>query len=423
MAAAAAMFLQGCFGAGGGSSAPPPNNVVVAAKDSRVVVTWDMVSGVQYWVWKAAGTVGVTPQTCSSMPLCSTAVNVSSPATISGLVNGQPYSFTINGRINGGPGGQGSPAVTVTPRMAGATWLAGNALAANLRGVAYGTLNGVGTFVAAGDSGLSYSGTVNPSTGGITWTQLTGATTSPLNAVNYDSTHAKYFGVGAGGVIVALTPATSNTNWSLLTSPTPNALYALANNTTGFTVATGATGTIITSGDGATWADHTATSGTTQNLYGVTYGYDSTNARNVFVAVGAAGTVIYSVDGVTWSAATSVTSNDLKSVSYGLAAGVFVAVGANGTVLTSPNGITWTAQPSTTIPATALLNSVTFSVGRRFVAVANDGNIFYSEYGSAGTIWTQVTPQPTLSPLYAITTGALFDYAAVGSAGLNLYSD
>ncbi|HLY96080.1 MAG TPA: hypothetical protein VKO66_02625, partial [Sideroxyarcus sp.] len=229
----------------------------------------------------------------------------------------------------------------------------------------------------------------------------------------------------AAGTLIALTPASLATTWSSLTSPTPNALYALANNTTGFTVATGASGTIVTTGDGTTWVDHTATSGTTQNLYGVAYGYDSTNARNVFVAVGAAGTVIYSVDGVTWSAATPVTSNDLKSVSYGLAAGVFVAVGANGTVLTSPNGITWTVQPaaSTTIPATTLLNSVTFSVGRRFVAVANDGNIFYSEYSSAGTIWTQVTPRPTLSPLYAITTGALFDYSAVGLAGLNLYSD
>src|SRR5512146_65556 len=195
MAAAAAMFLQGCFGAGGGSSAPPPNNVVVAAKDSRVVVTWDMVSGVQYWVWKAAGTVGITPQTCSSMPLCSTAVNVSSPATISGLVNGQPYSFTINGRINGGPGGQGSPAVSATPRMAGAPWSTGTALVINnLRGVAYGAM-----FVTVGDGGVSYSGTVNPSTGGITWTALTSGTTQNLNAVNYDNAHSKYLGVGAAG--------------------------------------------------------------------------------------------------------------------------------------------------------------------------------------------------------------------------------
>lgn len=419
MAAAAAMFLQGCFGAGGGSSAAPPTNVVVAAKDSRVVVTWDMVPGVQYWVWKAAGTVGVTPQTCSSMPLCTTAVNVSSPATISGLVNGQAYSFTINGRISGGPGGQGSPAVSATPRLAGATWSTGTALGSNnLRGVAYGAM-----FVAVGDGGASYSGTVNPSTGGITWTALNSGTTLNLNAVNYDSTHSKYLGVGAAGTLIALTPASSATAWAPLTSVTSQPLYALANNGTGFTVATGANGTIITSGDGTSWADHTSTSGTTRNLYGVAYGYDSTNARNVFVAVGAAGTVVYSVDGVTWSAATSATPNDLKSVTYGSAAGVFVAVGTNGTVLTSPNGITWTAQPSTTIPATTLLNSVTFSVGRRFVAVADDGNIFYSEYSSAGTIWTQVTPQPTSSPLYAITTGGLYDYSAVGSSGLNLYSD
>ncbi len=421
-AAAVALILEGCLGSGG-SSALPPNNVVATAKDSRIVVTWDMVPGVQYWVWKAAGTT-VTPQTCSSLSYCTTLVNVSSPATISGttVFNGQQYAISINSRISGGPGGQGSPAVTATPRMAGGTWTAGNALGANLRGVAYGTLNGVGTFVAVGDGGLSYSGTVNTSTGGITWTQLNNATSSGLNAVTYDATHAKYLGVGVGGTIVALTPATSNTTWSQQTSPTANPLYAIATSSTGFIVATGAAGTIITTGtgNGTDWVLQTPS--TSNALYGVTYGYDSVNARNIFVAVGAAGTVLYSVDGVAWTAATPVTLNDLKSVTYGAAAGVFLAVGANGTVLTSSDGVNW-ATKTTSIPSTTVLNSVTFSVGRRFVAVGNDGNIFYSEYTSAGSTWTQITPSVTISPIYAVATGGLFDYSAVGAAGLNLYSD
>ncbi len=430
MAALAAISLGGCFGSGG-SSAAPPNNVAVAAKDGRVVVTWDMQPGVQYWIWKAAGT-GVTPKTCSSLPQCTTSINVTSPATISGLSNGVTYSFTINSRINNGPGGDGSPAKSATPRLAGDTWRAGNVMGTNMRGVAYGTLNGVGTFVAVGDSGLSYSGTLNSSIDGITWAPLNSATSSGLNAVNYDSAHAKYLAVGTGGAIVALTPATSNTNWSLLASPTTNTLYALTNNGTGFTVATGAGGTVITSGDGSTWTVQSSVSAlTTQPLYGVAYGYDSTNARNVFVAVGAGGTILYSADGAAWSSALSGQAFDLKSVTYGAAAGVFLAVGTNGAVLTSPNGINWTKVSTTVLTPSGLnlgtlassLNAVTFSAGRRFVAVGNDGNIFYSEYTSAGSTWTQITPPVTLNAIYAIATGGLYDYSAVGTAGLNLYSD
>jgi len=415
LAALAAIFLGGCFGSGG-SSASPPSNVAVAAKDSRVVVTWDMQPGVQYWIWKAAGT-GVTPKTCSSLPQCTTSINVTSPATISGLINGVTYSFSINSRINGGPGGEGSPAVSATPRLAGATWTAGSALgSSNLRGVTYGAM-----FVAVGDGGASQS-----STDGKIWTPLTPATSAGLNAVKYDSAHAKYLSVGTSGAVIALTPATSGTVWSALASPTGNTLYALANNGTGLTVSTGASGTIITTSDGSSWTAATsipaAASG--KALYGVAYGYSTATLGNIFVAVGQSGIVLYSTDGLNWTAATPGTSSyDLKGVTYGAAAAVFVAVGSNGTVLTSPDGITWTPQISTTIPASTLLNSVTFSAGRRFVAVADDGNIFYSEYSSVGTIWTQVTPQVTTTPLYGIATGALFDYSAVGAAGLNLYSD
>ncbi len=429
IAAAATLSLTGCFG-GGSSSAAPPTNVAVVAKDSRVVVTWDMQPGVQYWIWKAAA-ADVTPQTCSQLPLCTTLINVSSPATISGLTNGTLYSFSVNSRINGGPGGAGSPAVSATPRLAGATWSSGTALGSSaLRGVTYGAM-----FVAVGDGGQSYSGTLNSSINGITWTPLTNVP-STLNAVNYDGAHAKYLSVGTNGTVMALTPATSSTIWTAQTPATPNTLYALANNGTGFTVAVGAGGTIITSGDGTSWTlQSSATALTTQPLYGVAYGLNSSTAQNVFVAVGAAGTVLHSVDGVTWAAGTVLpsTPNDLRGVTYSASNGAFLAVGANGTVLTSSDGANWTKVSATvqTPTGTSLgalassLNSVTFSAGRRFVAVSSDGNIFYSEYISAGATWIQVTPAVTANtnPLYAVATGGLFDYSAVGVSGLNFYAD
>jgi hypothetical protein len=271
-------------------------------------------------------------------------------------------------------------------------------------------------YVAVGDGGVAYS-----STDGNIWSTLTNGSPANLNAVIYDSLHAKYLSAGATGTVVALTPATSSTLWATQTSNTPNILYALANNGSGFTVATGATGTIIASSDGVTWIDHTATSGTAKNLNGVAYG------NGIFVAVGATGTVVHSTDGATWVGATTPgTANTLTSVTYSADAGVFVAVGVSGTVITSPDGITWTPKltATTTIPGTTQLNSVTYSAGRRFVAVANDGSIYYSEYASAGAAWTQAVPASvTLTPLNAVTTGGLYDYSAVGAVGLNLYSD
>jgi hypothetical protein len=70
-------------------------------------------------------------------------------------------------------------------------------------------------------------------------------------------------------------------------------------------------------------------------------------------------------------------------------------------------------------------------VGRRFVAVAEDGNIYYSEYYTSGTTvgngavtWSQVTPAPVAThPLYAITNGGLYDFSAVGASGTNQYAD
>lgn len=416
MVAVATLILQGCFGSGG-SSAPPPNNVVVAAKDSRGVVTWDMAPGVEYWIFRAVGS-GITPTTCSSMSLCNTTIKVTSPLTVSGLSNGTTYSFTINGRTGGGPGGAGSPAIQATPRLAGGTWSTGTSLGATttLRGVTYG-----GAFVATGATGGT--GALFSSTDGKTWAASTNPTAATsFNAVTYDSLRASYVSVGQGGTVAILTPSSSS-SWYTQINTTAIDLFAITNNGAGFIVAAGASGKIITSSTWGTWTPATTISPATTNAFnGVTYGYDSTNARYIFVAVGVAGSVYYSIDGVNWIGATSGTANNLMSVTYGADAGVFVAVGASGTVLTSPDGIAWATKPATSIPGATLLNSVTYSAGRRFVAVANDGSIYYSEYASVAATWTQAIP-PSATALNAVITGGYYDFSAVGAAGANLYSD
>ena len=107
-------------------------------------------------------------------------------------------------------------------------------------------------------------------------------------------------------------------------------------------IAVGAGGAILRSTDeGQTWAP--LNSGTTADLYGVSYG----DPNNVY-AVGANGTILHSPDfGQTWTRQNSGTTATLYQVS-GFSSGTFV-VGANGTILRAPpSGQTWARQNSGT---------------------------------------------------------------------------
>ncbi|MBI3479684.1 MAG: fibronectin type III domain-containing protein [Nitrosomonadales bacterium] len=400
------MFLAGCHGSG--SSAPAPTNVHVIAGDTSVTVSWDMLPGVEYWTFQAAGT-SISPEGCITMPECKIKANAVSPVVLTGLTNGTTYSFTVNGRISGGKGGSGSPSVFATPRLAGATWSVGTSLGTNaLNGVAYGSV-----FVAAGTNGTLFS-----SVDGISWTPLNNPVPAyNLNAITYSG--GKYLAVGASGVILS---STDTVTWTQQASGVTNKdLYAVTGNGASGFVATGAAGTILTSGDGLTWT--AAVSNTSNPLYGITYG----NGR--YVAVGAAtagvaGTLLTSTDGMVWAAIPAMPAVDMKGVAYGvpqlafgytaqtLPAATFVALGANGTLLTSPDGINWAAR--TSISAT-MINAVTF--GRQFVAVDNVGGIFVS---ADGVNWSPASPSST-SPLYAVTHG-LYDYVAVGASGMSMHA-
>lgn len=394
------ILLQGCRG--NGSSAPAPTNVNVVEGDSSVTVSWDMLPGVEYWVFKAAGT-NVTPQSCYGMPQCQMIMKAVSPTVVSGLANGTAYSFTVNGRIDGGKGGAGSPSIQATPRLAGASWSVGTSLGAfDLHGVTYGSV-----FVAVGTNGALFSSTngvnwIPPTT--INWT-TTPATLPDFNAASYYG--GTYVTVGTGGVL--LTSADAIT-WTQQTGVSPgNDLYSVASNGAGGYVATGANGTIINSSNAKNWTAATSSGTTTSALYAVTY------ANGMYVAAGASGTLLASTDGNIWnppaSISSSISSINLRGIAYG--AGIFVALGDNGTLVTSADGTNWTLRSSS--PSATLVNAVTY--GRQFVAVDNAGTIFTSTDGLA---WAQAT-SPTSSPLYAVTHGP-YNYSAVGAAGLNIYS-
>ncbi len=412
-----ALLLVAC---GTGESAPAPTGLTASAGESSATLTWDMVSGVEYWVFYAP--TSVSPSSVTSMqnwfglPGGNVMLKVSSPYVVQGLANGVNYSFSINGRISGGPGGPGATPVQASPRIAGSNWTATAASGSvDLRSVAYGsttsttlinsvttTTNLTTTYIAVGDLGAMYS-----STDGTNWTPIDYANTKRLSGASFLST---YKVVGDEGLILT---SPDTITWTVQTSGTTKNLYAIAGNGLNLNVAVGAAGTIITSTDGLNWTA-ASSSGTVRDLYAVNYG------GGTWVAVGAGGTIVVSGDGLTWHAVDSGESNDLRGIasmaslsSTGTLNTTYVAVGAASTLLSSSDAGTWTQQPVPMVGAN--LNAVVY--GTQFVAVGAEGSILFS---SDGLIW-EAAQALNSKEILAVTHG-LDGFYAVGSAGSHLQS-
>lgn len=399
---AIAVALGGCGNKGSEADAPPDFTAIPG--DGVVTLAWTAAPDVEYWLFYAAGS-SVTTSNWASVG-GRAVINVTSPYTITGLTNNSIYSFTMNGRKNGGPGGPGAPTKVATPRFAGTTWTVGTALGT-------GRLNSISvlatTSVIVGAGGTIFSG----ANGSVAVAQTNPSAPADLNAVAYGG--LGFAAVGAAGTVVF---STDGTTWTSKTSGTVADLYGVATPGTGSFVAVGAAGTIISSIDGTTWT--TATSGTTQPLYAATFG----NAR--YVAVGAGGAIVTSTDGTTWQTVASNTSSDLRAVALGTfltttgtgttatstTTSIFVALGAAGTLVTSSDGVTWTVRSPISANRT---NAVTF--GGQFVAVGNAGTIYTSV---DGIVWVARVSGTTNDLTAIIRTSS--GYTAVGAAGTNLTS-
>ena len=389
---------------------PPLGLSVTSPVQSTAVVSWNMTEGVEYWVFFAptatAPAAGQPAEKWIGQVGGNTLIKATSPTTITGLANGRSYSFTVNGRVSGGPGGAVAPAVTVTPQPAGSRWFGGtpNPLGtADLRAVVSGS-----GFVAAGAGGALFY-----SADSIAWAPINFVTSTGINGLSYIT---NFLAVGDGGLILL---SNDTVTWSQQNSGTTQKLNAIARSGT-LAVAVGAGGTIITSFDGITWSPATTPLATTKDLYAV--GFFAGN----WYAAGAGGVLGKSVDGLVWTSLASNTTADLYALGYGsttittIAAGVttlsagvaYVAAGAGGAVLTSSDGTGWSAQ---TLPGGQAVNGVVFSL--QFVAVGAGGSIFTSPDAQT---WTAVA-SGTTKDIAAITTSSL-GMVAVGQAGLNLVS-
>lgn len=425
-------LLSGCSNSG--SSADPPSAFTATAGDGRVKLTWTASPGVDYWLFTATDP-SLTAHNWAGLPNPHTYTSVASPFYMCGLFNGTPYNFAANGRINGGPGGPSSPTISATPYNASTNWIANptplsrNLVSPNLNGVGYASLrtcsnnstSAAGSFAAVGAGGAIFT-----SNDGQNWntptslplsSDLYAVTGHAANLNNPGKPGLRWVAVGAGGASVY---STDGISWAVGRADLGNpALHSLTQ-VAGKFFAVGDTGTILSSTDGITWTTHT--SGSTNNLQGVTHG-------TTYVAVGDSGTILTSADGNTWTARTSVTTSILRQVTS--VGRIIVAVGDSGTIVTSINGgTTWTAQTLSGTPdmvgvaaeshlvAHAAVDPLLgFIPSAQFVVVDSTGNAYTSVNGItwSGAI---ATGTPSLNAL--VSSG--FGYVAAGNAGATAYA-
>ena len=398
IAALLPLLLSACLSQASAPSTAPANFKVVAG-ENRVVLSWDAQPGLTYWLYYKAGS---SVNTGNHDHITN---GITSPYVVSGLTNGTQYAFIINASDSGSKTGPTTPVLTATPRLLGpgVPWTVGAPLTGNaLNGIAF---NG-NHFVAVGDVAAVFSAPYSyTATGGVTaWSQATllpAGFSANLTSVIYDG--ARFIALGEDGSTLL---STDTLNWisgaAIAGAP---AMHAIAYGAGPVYVAVGAGGAIYrnTSG-GLTGAWVMTSSGTSQDLYGVSY------LNGQFIAVGAAGALLTSPDGAAWTVQISNTNNSLRHVAYG--AGTYVAVGDAGTIVSSGDTASWTAQ---SLPTTQSLYSICFGPDDQFIVVGTVGSLVYSTSGADGS-WS--ASNAGSSDLYGIVPADVF--IAVGAAGANV---
>ena len=450
---------------GKGSPADPPTDLAVQSNgDTQVTLNWTAKPGVQYWVLCAPGTTIDSKSwgTTIGGNAYSTARDgagiyngdtslagqlVTPPFNVAGLRNDVTYSFTVNSRVNGGPGGLGAAPVTVTPRLAGRSWssLATVPGASAIRAMTYGgvpsPLNSsyaAYMVVAVGDGGTVFTSLDNQKT----WTSraLPDAVAGrQLNDVMY--AFGRFVAVGSAGTVVYSADGVTWTAGAINPSGTSLAntnLTALA--FSGATLmAVGQGGVVLTSGDGITWTAQATN--IKQNLNAVAFSSSWTTTipsavtvAAFWVAAGDAGSVYSSADGITWTAmntglesvstawrAVSVLKDQSSTLDCGVGSPAVTTVstsytialvGDNGQVATAGPGLTWTLS---TLDGSPRLNKVISPAGQ-FVAVGDAGAIYTGRLtaDASGVQWSRSTSN---------TTGNLYGLVRYGKDAALAYSN
>src|SRR5262245_29680064 len=273
-------------------------------------MSWDALPDLTYWIFFQIGSSVSPTQTGATVIRRAFA-----PRTVGPLTNGTQYAFVMNATHDDSSAGPSSQVVFATPRLAGANWTSGPALAlpgappSDLKAVVFTPTR----FVAVGNA------------------VTTAAGTSPSVFVadySYNSAPPSPPGVNAW------TPASS--------FPPGFASNLSAVIFNGSFVALGNDGSVISSPDGFTWTANFAVG--TAGMNGLSFAFTGAGTPS-YVVVGDGGKIFTSPDLITWTPATSGTASALTSI---IVLNLrFVVTGAGGTVLTSPDGVNWTLVNST----------------------------------------------------------------------------
>jgi hypothetical protein len=380
----AVMFaLAGCHAK---SNAPgeAPSGVTATPGDGLVVISWNVVPDLTYWIFFAPGdsvSVGAPGSLAIRRAL--------DPRVVPGLANGTEYAFVMNATNNDSAAGPTSAPVTAIPQLAGSTWVPspGSPLGTqNLNAMAF---NG-SRFVVVGDAGTIFAGDLA-----------------------YTSTDPQ-------GVNVWTPPTTP---------PTPafsENLTAVMNN--GTFIALGTNGAVISSADGFNWSANQTIPGAS-GMTGLVSGFVGGATVQTFVAVGSAGKIFFTTDLANWIPATSNTTSDLTGISVvNGTSGFFVATGTGGTLLTSQDAQNWSVNTTNT---TSTLRGFTFgpslqspTTGVLYIAVGDAGTIITTPQLDS-PVWTPINPAPTTQSLRSVTLGGAAGtrFLAVGQGGAVVYSD
>jgi len=371
--------LSGCHGK---TDPPgdPPTGVTATPGDGLVVISWDALPELTYWIFFQPGsTVAVaTPDSIAIR-------RAISPRPVTGLTNGIQYAFAMNATRDDSSAGPSSFSVVASPRLAGADWVSGTGLGTlpqNLKSIA---LNG-SRLVAVGDAAAIFAGDLD------------------------------YTSVDPPGILAWMPPSSLPVAFS--------SDLAGVITTNGTFTALGTDGSTMTSSDGLTWTAKGRVPAI--GMSGLAFGFVA-GVTPTFFAVGAGGDIFASTDNlVSWNPVSSGTSSDLTGIS--LLNRAFFVTGAGGTLLTSPTGAEGTWAPLVTNTANTL-RSVAFnptSLGNPYVAVGDAATILTSPDGVS---WTSVAPSAITPPLRqdlrSVTVGGATAsrFLAVGQAGAVAYSD
>lgn len=404
-----------------GNSAPSsaPANFRVVAGENSVTVSWDQQPGVNYYVFAGPGTA-ITRDNVASTPGSSIQPNATSPFVVTGLTNGQVYSFFMNAANGGSEGGPVTPTLTATPQQAGAAW----SPEINNAGVATLPSNiGDGSFTT---TSLAYINNIYVAVG--CKGTLGGTATTSTNQSNASCTGSSiYTSPGGIGATFAAIPTSTAYAGALQLNDVIAVNQTVGTFSVQTLVAVGNNGTIVSSNDAITWTTETALPAlpTNTNLTSVT------SNTSTFVAVGNGGAVVTSNDGITWTTQTTTglpTTVNLNSVTYSSGTGLFYAVGDGGVIYITADGVTWAQTASSAIllaqtptsqaNITANLHDILYSsLLGTYVAVGDKGTLLYS---TDGATW-YLQSNPSLSSgidLYSVSGISQFVVTGINNAAV-----